>query len=132
VLPLRIVTNSGSLLSHHDLRVERAKAIVLCVDEKPSIQALERAQGYLKLPNGMEIESTHVIGGGLPGRGPSGRPRADPGAAARMDEIVLRLKVLDDDRRGGLEGAPGGRPQISRQGRRANDALLPQPTLVRR
>jgi transposase len=29
-----------------------AKAIVLRVDEKPSIQALERAQGYLKLPNG--------------------------------------------------------------------------------
>ena len=29
-----------------------AKAVVLCVDEKPSIQALERAQGYLKLPNG--------------------------------------------------------------------------------
>src|SRR5262249_31608694 len=28
-----------------------AKAVVLCVDEKPSIQALERAQGYLKLPN---------------------------------------------------------------------------------
>src|ERR1700731_151035 len=28
-----------------------AKAIVLCVDEKPSIQALERAQGYLNLPN---------------------------------------------------------------------------------
>lgn len=27
-------------------------AIVLCVDEKPSIPALERAQGYLKLPNG--------------------------------------------------------------------------------
>src|SRR5437016_1592505 len=27
------------------------KAIVLCVDEKPSIQALERAQSYLKLPN---------------------------------------------------------------------------------
>src|ERR1700751_108492 len=26
-----------------------AKANVLCVDEKPSIQALERAQGYLKL-----------------------------------------------------------------------------------
>jgi transposase len=26
--------------------------IVLAVDEKPSIQALERAQGYLKLPNG--------------------------------------------------------------------------------
>jgi transposase len=27
-------------------------AIVLAVDEKPAIQALERAQGYLKLPNG--------------------------------------------------------------------------------
>ena len=32
-----------------------AKAIVLCVDEKPSIQALERAQGYLKLPNGRTL-----------------------------------------------------------------------------
>ena len=28
-----------------------AKAIVLCIDEKPSILALERTQGYLKLPN---------------------------------------------------------------------------------
>ena len=27
-------------------------AVVICVDEKPSIEALERAQGYLKLPNG--------------------------------------------------------------------------------
>jgi transposase len=32
-----------------------ATAIVLCVDEKPSIQALERAQGYLKLPNGRAL-----------------------------------------------------------------------------
>src|SRR5215510_5088388 len=32
-----------------------AKAVVLCVDEKPSIQALERAQGYLKLPNGRAL-----------------------------------------------------------------------------
>ena len=31
------------------------KAIVLCDDEKPSIQALERAQGYLKLPNGRAL-----------------------------------------------------------------------------
>jgi transposase len=29
--------------------------VVLCVDEKPSIQALERAQGYLKLPNGRTL-----------------------------------------------------------------------------
>ena len=30
-------------------------AVVLCVDEKPSIQALERAQGWLRLPNGRAI-----------------------------------------------------------------------------
>ncbi|MGH6937324.1 MAG: helix-turn-helix domain-containing protein [Methylocella sp.] len=30
-------------------------AIVICVDEKPSIQALERAQGYLKLPGGRAL-----------------------------------------------------------------------------
>lgn len=30
-------------------------ALVLSVDEKPGIQALERAQGYLKLPNGKAI-----------------------------------------------------------------------------
>ena len=31
------------------------KAVVLCVDEKPQIQALERAQGWLKLPNGKAV-----------------------------------------------------------------------------
>ena len=31
------------------------KALVLCVDEKPHIQALERAQGYLRLPNGRAV-----------------------------------------------------------------------------
>jgi len=30
-------------------------AIVLCIDEKPSIQALARAQGYLKLPGGRTL-----------------------------------------------------------------------------
>src|SRR6202795_2033082 len=30
-------------------------AVVLCIDEKPSIQALERAQGYLKMPNGRAL-----------------------------------------------------------------------------
>jgi transposase len=30
-------------------------AIVICVDEKPSIQALERARGYLKLSNGRKL-----------------------------------------------------------------------------
>jgi hypothetical protein len=32
-------------------------ALVLAVDEKPSIQALERAQDYLKLPNGRALTS---------------------------------------------------------------------------
>ena len=32
-----------------------ANAVVLSVDEKPHIQALERAQGYLKLPNGRAL-----------------------------------------------------------------------------
>jgi transposase len=30
-------------------------ALVICVDEKPSIQALERTQGYLKFPNGRAL-----------------------------------------------------------------------------
>lgn len=30
-------------------------AVVLCVDEKPHIQALERAQGWLRLPNGKAL-----------------------------------------------------------------------------
>jgi len=30
-------------------------AVVLCVDEKPNIQALERAQGWLKLPDGKAL-----------------------------------------------------------------------------
>jgi len=31
------------------------KAVVICVDEKPHIQALERAQGYLRLPDGKAV-----------------------------------------------------------------------------
>ena len=30
-------------------------AVVICVDEKPHIQALERAQGWLKLPGGKAL-----------------------------------------------------------------------------
>jgi len=29
--------------------------VVLCVDEKPHIQALERAQGWIRLPNGRAL-----------------------------------------------------------------------------
>ncbi len=44
------------------------KAIVLCVGEKPSIQALERTQGYLKLPNGRALtgQSHDTSGTALP------------------------------------------------------------------
>lgn len=31
------------------------KAVVICVDEKPAIQALERLQGWLRLPNGKAL-----------------------------------------------------------------------------
>ena len=30
-------------------------AVVVCVDEKPHIQALQRAQGYLRLPDGRAV-----------------------------------------------------------------------------
>ncbi len=36
-------------------RAPLEQAIVLSVDEKPHIQALERAQGYLKMPNGRTL-----------------------------------------------------------------------------
>src|SRR5471030_777176 len=57
-------------------------AIVLCVDEKPSIQAPERAQGYLKLPNGRALTGHSLLD--------------------FMDEIVAdypkaRLKVILDN-----------------------------------
>ena len=45
----KAATWSGSISRH------LTNAIVICVDEKPSIQALERAQGYLKLPNGRTL-----------------------------------------------------------------------------
>ena len=59
------------------------KAVVLCVDEKPSIQALERAQGYLRLPNGQ------AMSGGQPSlpaprhHDPVSPPSKSPRAASR-------------------------------------------------
>ena len=37
------------------LNPPRANAVVICVDEKPHIQALERAQGWIRLPNGRAL-----------------------------------------------------------------------------
>jgi hypothetical protein len=57
-------------------------AIVLAVDEKPSIQALERAQGYLKLPNGRAM----ITNG-------TGRRRCSPRSilrAARLSAVTTR------------------------------------------
>jgi transposase len=53
-------------------------AIVLCVDEKPSIQALERKQGYLKLPNGRALtaRATTTSGTAPPPCSPRSRWRA--------------------------------------------------------
>lgn len=34
-------------------------AVVLCIDEKPSIQALERAQGWLRMPDGKALTGYH-------------------------------------------------------------------------
>jgi len=36
-------------------------AVILSVDEKPHIQALERAQGYLKLPNGKAVTGLNAL-----------------------------------------------------------------------
>lgn len=38
-------------------------AVVLCVDEKPHIQARERAQGWLKLPNGKALTGFIMLTG---------------------------------------------------------------------
>jgi hypothetical protein len=40
-------------------------ALVLSVDEKPSIQALERAQGYLRLPDGEASTVTAIAINGM-------------------------------------------------------------------
>lgn len=79
-------------------------AVVLCIDEKPSIQALERAQGYLKLPNGTAVRGVsheykrhgtttlfaalNVLSGEVMGRHAARRRRQE--FLAFMDEVVAR------------------------------------------
>jgi len=43
-------SKAADIVGHYMMPPDNA--VVISVDEKPSIQALERAQGYLKLPNG--------------------------------------------------------------------------------
>ena len=60
-----------------------AKAIVLCIDQKPSIQALERAQGYLRLPNGRALTGqSHDYSGTAP-RPCLQRLKSPPGGSLR-------------------------------------------------
>ena len=59
------------------------KAIVLCVDEKPSIQALERAQGYLKLPNGRALTGQVTITSGTAPRPCSQRSKSPPAGSSQ-------------------------------------------------
>ena len=42
-----------------------ANALVLAVDEKPSIQALERAQGYLRLPDAKAVTASAIVISGM-------------------------------------------------------------------
>ena len=54
-------------------------AIVLGVDEKPSIQALERVQGYIRLPNGRHQVSDWCSGVAIKmGRRQGGPSRTGP------------------------------------------------------
>lgn len=40
-------------------------AVLLAIDKTPSIQALERAQGYLRLPTGRAMTGSRTITGGM-------------------------------------------------------------------
>ena len=52
-------------------------AIVLVVDEKPRVQALERAQGYRRLPNGRALSGrSHDYKRNGTSTGPRGRCRS--------------------------------------------------------
>ena len=68
-------------------------AIVLAVDEKPAIQALERAQGYLKLPNGRALTGfAHEYG-----------RRGTTTLSAALDLATGQIKAKHTKRRGRVE-----------------------------
>ena len=89
--------------------------VVICVDENPSIQALERAQDYLKLPDGRTLTGhSHDYNGTAPrpcsprSRWRRARSRARTRRRRRkeflafMDEVVAtypktRLEVILDN-----------------------------------
>jgi hypothetical protein len=65
-------------------------AVVLCIDEKPCIQALERAQGWIRLPNGRALSGfsheytrhgTTTLFAALEGRDRSGQSQSIQAAA---------------------------------------------------
>jgi transposase len=82
-----------------------ARAIVLCVDEKPSIQALERAQGYLKLPNGRALTGQSHDDTICSARS---RHRKDHRNAFKTPS-PRRISRLHEQRHQGLSGPPASR-----------------------
>ena len=61
---------------------------VLAVDEKPHVQALERAQGWLKLPNGKALTGfSHNYQRTAP-------PRCSPALEARVPRTAHRLSII--------------------------------------
>jgi transposase len=68
-------------------------ALVLAVDEKPAIQALERAQGYLKLPNGRSLH----------GQAPEYRRRGTTTLFAALEIATGQIKAKHTKRRRRLE-----------------------------
>jgi transposase len=68
-------------------------ALVLAVDEKPAIQALERAQGYLKLPNGRSLH----------GQAHEYRRRGTTTLFAALEIATGRIKAKHTKRRRRLE-----------------------------
>jgi hypothetical protein len=65
-------------------------AIVICVDEKPSIQALERAQGYLKLANGRALTASTLMHSSI---ATTKTPRLSPGPRPKSTSAASKTAV---------------------------------------
>ncbi len=67
-------------------------AVVLSVDEKPHIQALERAQGYLRLPNGKAVRGVATSTSGM------ARPRSSPPSMSSPERSAGCTRTVADAR----------------------------------
>ena len=102
---------------------------MLCVDEKPSIQALERAQGYLKLPNGRALTGqSHDYRPGVARqrcffRGARSRHRKDHRDAFKT-AAPCRVPRLHGQRHLGFSGPPDSRHPRQSQHPQKNEHWL--------